>query len=676
MYESPQHNLINPSVNPEIEPQTFGPESAKKKRHWFRRIAIVLIVIGIVLFATSIFGIGRFVSGVSKAEDAFNSAQSAAVELDFESANLSLVDAEDGLVKARSGLTFLKWTVVVPWVGDQVQALIAVVDAGVESVRALEQAVQIAGEVLDVVSGIEEILASLEVDGGATFRDLPSETKAELLRALSNALPNLQEAQVSLRLAGDDLDRLSELNVHPRLLAAVQPFQELLPSLIAGVDVLVPFAATVDEIAGVDEDRQWLVLFLNNTEMRPGGGFMGVYGLLQIRDGEIVSLEVDDTYAVDVLVAELDSYQVAPPEPLNKYVGVSKWYFRDANWSPDFPTSSDYSVDLLRQELSAAGRPVPEIHGVIGFTPDFAASLLDIVGPVTVDGITFNSDNLTSLLEYEVEFGFADKDIPFEQRKAIVERLSDTILEELLSLEVSRFGEVFQKITESFIEKHLAIYSTDAGAQDAFVEAGWAQNLDVSSTDDVLMVVDANMAALKTDPVVDREITYSIESDGNDYIATTSIKYTNSGKFSLLTTRYRTYTKIFVPEGSEFISASGTLLNDKLSNPSLTEGEVTVSDELGMTSFGAFTSIEPGDERTLSFTYRLPESVSDAIDRKLYQLTVFKQIGAANHSLTLDLNFDKKVKTALPSEQSDEFGDNSYHVDTTLQEDSVFTIEF
>ncbi|MFH1632170.1 MAG: DUF4012 domain-containing protein [bacterium] len=673
---STETNFINPTDPDFDQTQTFGMPSQKKRRRRVSWLIGIVILVLVTLGAMTAIGAGRFFSGVGETEEAFARAQEAAVALDFDSALVALDDAEDGLAKARSGLKFLKWTVVLPWVGDQVQALSAVFDAGSESVQALKQAVEIASEVYAVVYEAEEILSALDIDASMAFRDLPDETRIRLLQTLGNSLPQLKAAQVSLRLAGEDLNKLDDLNVHPALLNAVDPFRQAIPTLIEGVDLLVPFAASINEIAGVGEDRQWLLLFLNNTEMRPGGGFIGVYGLLTVRDGELVDLTIQDSYAIDQLVEDSYSYTQLPPDALATYVGEDKWYFRDSNWSPDFAASSQFAVDVLRQELSAAGYPVPEIHGVLGLTPTFAASIMEITGPATVRGITFDSDNLAELLEYEVEYGFVEREIPFSERKVIIDVLAESVIGDLLDLEVSQLGTLFGKVTEGFTSKYLGLYSLDEDTQSAFVDAGWAQTIDIEDTDDFLMVVDANMSALKTDPVVDRQIDYSIVEDDDGYIATVSVTYINTGSFTLFTTRYRTFTRVYVPLGSELISHSGSLRNDKLSNPLLEEGEVTVAEEDGMTSFGAFTSIEPGEERTLSFTYRLPESIEEAVKDRLYQLTVFKQVGAADHVLTLDLGFGKKVKVADPAEDESEWGDKSYRLEDVLDEDTVFTVEF
>ncbi|MEK7102387.1 MAG: DUF4012 domain-containing protein, partial [Patescibacteria group bacterium] len=46
-------------------------------------------------------------------------------------------------------------------------------------------------------------------------------------------------------------------------------------------------------LLGFDEERTFLVLLLNNTELRPGGGFIGTYAVATIRNGQLKDLFVE-----------------------------------------------------------------------------------------------------------------------------------------------------------------------------------------------------------------------------------------------------------------------------------------------------------------------------------------------------------------------------------------------
>ena len=94
-----------------------------------------------------------------------------------------------------------------------------------------------------------------------------------------------------------------------------------------------------------------------------------------------------------------------------------------------------------------------------------------------------------------------------------------------------------------------------------------------------------------------------------------------------------------------------------------------------MTVFGTFTSIEPGETRSLIYEYKIAPAVLDAITQGMYALTVFKQNGSANHALTLDLNFGKNVLHATPPENSNEWGDSRYRLNTILDQDKKIEVE-
>src|SRR6185295_17089120 len=109
------------------------------------------------------------------------------------------------------------------------------------------------------------------------------------------------------------------------------------------------------------------------------------------------------------------------------------------------------------------------------------------------------------------------------------------------------------------------------------------------------MVVDANLASLKTDFAMNRTLRYEIlKNTAGQWIGRTTVHYENHGHFDFKTSRYRTYTRLYVPLGSQLVRVVGALQNDKILNPKGDQGKPDVSTELGLTVFGAFTSIEPG----------------------------------------------------------------------------------
>ena len=646
---------------PDTEPMvSYQPpkQPSKIKKVSFLAIAGVLIIASIIL----LISIGRFVNSALTAKRSLELAESYAMEFEFEDAQQEIKIAHDALVTAKSSLWFTRLMYPLPYIGDQAEALVVLVDTGVTLVGVMDDALSIVQDVYSSMSEVQEALSEVSgLDKEYTFETLPSDIRVQMLQTFKNIAPDLAQASLQLSIAEEKLSEIEGQDLFGDMEVVVLQLQEVLPQVSAAVDLVAPFAQSIEEIAGVDGDRQWLLIFLNNTEMRPGGGFMGVYGLLQVRDGEIVDITTADTYSIDQL-AESDDYVVTPPYPIEAYLGLDTWYFRDANWYPDFAESSKTAVQLLRQEYAYSGQPVPEIHGVIGFTPTVIEMLLEVIGDISVDGINFTSETFTETLEYDVEYGFKDRGVAWEDRKAIINDLVDVLMAKLMGISMGDIPSLIDAFAEMFTQKQIALYSFDAQTQVVFEDAAWAGVMEIYDTDDFLLVADANMGALKTDHAIEKEIDYSIIPSEGGYLAQVDISYDHNGSFDWRTTRYQSYTSIFAPIGSELISTTGD-------NASAVEG-------LGMARFGSYISIEPGESGILSFVYKLPESVVEAIDDGSYYLTVFKQIGSKQAPLTLDLDFDKNLRAAEPAELEDQYGDQTCHVEAGLDRDLDFIVQF
>ena len=96
---------------------------------------------------------------------------------------------------------------------------------------------------------------------------------------------------------------------------------------------------TVLEIAekiSQGEEKTFLVLFQNSDELRPGGGYIGSFGIIKIKGEQITAVDTHDTNIFDSAKAT----GVEPPYPMGKMLNITDWEMRDSNWSADFPTNA------------------------------------------------------------------------------------------------------------------------------------------------------------------------------------------------------------------------------------------------------------------------------------------------------------------------------------------------
>ena len=132
------------------------------------------------------------------------------------------------------------------------------------------------------------------------------------------------------------------------------------------------------------------------------------------------------------------------------------------------------------------------------------------------------------------------------------------------------------------------------------------------------MIVDANLAAFKSDAVMKKNISYQVIGN-NKLTATIKLDYKHEGGFNWRTTRYRSYTRIYAPLGSTLVNNGGL---DDFS---------TVDDTtLGKTVFGFFWTIEPGAEKIASISYSLPDNITNSN----YSLYFQKQSGSRLNNFT------------------------------------------
>jgi ABC-type Fe3+-hydroxamate transport system substrate-binding protein len=142
---------------------------------------------------------------------------------------------------------------------------------------------------------------------------------------------------------------------------------------------------------------------------------------MTIKNGDIISLETKDSYHLDM--PSVGKWQLEPPAPIKKHLGVENWYLRDSNWSPDWPSAARQIEKIYKGESRAIGLPEPNFSALIAINPDFIADLLRLVGPITIDNETYYPENFQPLLQYNVEVAYKDKDISSWDRNNIINDL-------------------------------------------------------------------------------------------------------------------------------------------------------------------------------------------------------------------------------------------------------------
>ncbi len=558
---------------------------------------------------------------------------------ELESAEQSFVNAQKGLKLAGQAAIFrsdlIKNQLVV---AEEIFSIGEILSRSLKNITAIGQ----------------EIQAALKADN-IVWLDITPEKKGEILKILNDSVGDLQKVQQDFALANG---KLLDINSRQPLFIfnkAVTPLQTKIPKLQKTFDGLVTVAKLLPAFSGYPEAKTYLFILENNREMRPAGGFIGTYGILKIKNAEMEQFFTDNSYNFDSPVH--DTFQIPSPEPMKKYMNQPHWYFRDSNWWPDFPTSAE-KVEWFYHNQGGA----ENLDGIIAITPNVIEELLGVLGEFQVSDLKFNKENFWEQLQYQVEYGYYKQGIEAKDRKDIISDLGQQMIARLYLLPMNKWPILIDAISEQVKEKQFLLYFNDPEMQAMAIKNGWAGEVKDFSGD-YIMLVDANLAALKTDSVMNRTMMYRLDqNEDGELFASTSVNYQNMGTFSWKTTRYRTYTRLYVPAGSELISVKAGNTEIDL------EKDVDITNEFGKTAFGLFFEVEPQTSKVITWKYKLPARILPGNE---YAVMVQKQPGIPQMNLQLDLNFQKKIKSNQVGLHASK--NNLKHVEV-MRQDQVYTV--
>lgn len=598
------------------------------------------------------------------AKQSFEYAQAELGQQDLEQAKLNLEEAEEHFATANKKFRRFKVFKVFPGVRAQMIAVENVLEAGLNLSGGMVTLLDVANDVMSVADSDQE-----------TFQDITVEEKREVLEKLYNSQEDLAKVKEDIEVAAVLIEEIPEKGLLKPIRTAVEPVQEQLPLLETVIHQAIPLAQSIPTIMGYPDGQQCLFFLQNNNELRPTGGFWGTYGEVFVQNGEVGNLYTENIYSIDE--PSKNTITEPAPGPISQHTGTTNALLRNENWWPHFPYSAQKGDSKFEEEGGNAN-----IDCVFVVNIPFIVDLMAFTGPITVNDIEFNQDNLFYELQHQVEFAYNSQGIDDLDRKDIIGDMGDIMMDRLFSLPQSEFPALWETFKKNADEKHIQVFFYDDTVQNLMVELDWAGEMTNYGEGDFLMFVDANLAALKTDEVMERSLTYNVSEQDGDIVGEAAMRYFNDGQFDGTHTRYRTYTRVYVPQGAELLEHSGFLTGDKTQGGVPTEPEVydetfTMSDgtDVTYTVIAGFFAVEPKAEGTIRVKYRLPDSVKDQIRGDQYTLTVQKQAGTHNPELDFSFDVGKGIESAHLLDIEGEIRDNNVSYGTDLRVDRDFVID-
>ncbi len=653
-------------------------ENVKKKikKPWYKKLhlwifAIFFIIIIFIAFAYFSYWtpVKNSLILANKTQTSFEKVQTHLLNADFVSAKIEIENTQKLLQKLEKNVNKLDSPLMINYFKTQYKGAQSIITAIQEFSDGLYLLTDLA----------QDTLSNIKQNPQNKNLSINQEQKKEILEKFSKKRPELNgaKAQIDLALIALNQNQLDKLN--PQLAKYVSELKIKMILLRNFLDKAVSLSENLPSLLGLDSEKTYLFLLQNNNELRPTGGFIGTIGILKIKDGEIIDFQTNNVYDYDKFA--INNLKIEPPAPLKKYTGVKYWYLRDSNWLPDFIESAEKIEWFYHQEANLSNGKLEnhKIDGIITITPKIIEDLLEIVGAINIDSFVFNKDNFVERLQYLVEVGYQEQNVPYWERKNIIGRLGQKLIQRVENINLNGWIELSKNLFNNLNQKHILINIKDPIVQNNLILQNWTGHIN-QTNEDYLLVVDTNLAALKSNQCVERKINYSLEKDDNPakdgaskIKSRVDVIYKNNCSFTWQSTRYRTYTRIYTPLGSEWIKTTGSMDNDRSSLP----GKTDILEESNKTVFGTFIAIEPGETGSLSFEYYLPDYLNEKIiNAKEYNLSIQKQAGTFADKLNINLSFPHTISFANPNEEQEKLKDKKYQFNTDLLVDRNFRVGF
>ena len=461
-----------------------------------------------------------------------------------------------------------------------------------------------------------------------------------LHRYTQSAIPLLQESETSLK-------KLDINEVPPEYQEQIAQLPQKLKKTRMLIQEISDLSALAPILLGRDDLRRYLLVFQNNSELRPSGGFIGSMAEVVVDQGQIKDIRIPLGGSYD-----LQGYltkRVQSPEPLHLINPL--WQFQDSNWFADFPKTAQ----KIRWFWLKSGEST--LDGVIAINATFMFRILDITGPIKMPQYNkvITKDNFLFETQKAVEIDYDKKK---NTPKKFIADLFEEIKNRAQSFSTQDWIKVFNAFNEATQDKEIQIAMFNPKEESQIQDFGWGGEFK-KTNGDFLAIIGANIAGQKTDLDIKEKVKYTVNIDKDGYITNRIVLHREhvAKKGELFKgVRNVEYFRFYVPLNSELINVQGfkkpseklfkkPIVNDDL-DPDLAKIKestqkklnINISREDNYTVFGGWAQLDPGQSQDIILTYKLPFTIYDIVDKNIQSNNFNNQNNTKHGAYTLFLS--------------------------------------
>lgn len=125
---------------------------------------------------------------------------------------------------------------------------------------------------------------------------MPEPEKTQFLKLIYESEPELNGLKANLNLALFNINKIHKIGILWPFYDQIIEYKQKLQEAVDLTTNLAPLTKLLITLGGYPQETNLLIILQNNDELRPTGGFIGVYGLARAKNGTILSLTTEDSY--------------------------------------------------------------------------------------------------------------------------------------------------------------------------------------------------------------------------------------------------------------------------------------------------------------------------------------------------------------------------------------------
>ncbi len=512
-------------------------------------------------------------------------------------------------------------------VGDVKQILLTLQGFNFFS-KDLKQTTDLLGETEDIASavghenlGLGKLSQSLKVITGeqdGDSKELLKEAFSELdqaNRTLTNSLFTINSVASKKNILG------SKLNGINQKVGDLKTVAEMGKNL----------ALVLPQIAPSGTKKNYLILFVDNTSLRGGGGIIKAYAQVSFDHGKLTNTQVGEIKSLDAKLTD----SINPPADVKEIIGNKGWGLRDSNLEADFASDAKLAQWFYNKEGGE------NISGVIALDLTAEANLLDNLGLVNIPetGETVDGKNLIQKARQSSN-----------EEKFLAGVLRET-LNKLFFVSDKNIILQIQTISNLATEKHIVLYFADNELLSQVMSGGWGsilprQGKEVKGErDEFLAYIETDLDEARGGYNLKKDLNLVTTIDrGNNVKHTLTVNYENNGG------QQNRLVKVYLPSGTK-------LTQVKVKDVDITKYVRSFSD-FGRAGYVFTLNFASQGKYQLVLDYTDSKPVEFADDQLNFGLNVFKQMGTGADSFNYkiiypsDFKLTSNTNSAIPGEIS------------------------